>query len=114
MILTLVSVVTSCSKDDDEEFDEAYIYGTWRENTVHYKYNTNGKGVTWDTADDVTKQEGQPFTRTLVKSELTHIHIMESSGGDKIPKIYTVSELTSTTLKYKDDFGVLHSFVKVK
>lgn len=44
-------------------------------------------------------------------SELTQIHIMTIGGN--VPKVYTVTELTATTLKYKDSFSVTHSFTKV-
>jgi hypothetical protein len=33
--------------------------------------------------------------------------------GGTVPKVYTVTELTETTLKYKDDFGGSFSFTKV-
>ena len=62
---------------------------------------------------EYTEEEGLPFTWTLESAELTHIHIMET-GGSGVPKIYTVTELTETSLKYKDDFGKTYSFVKIK
>ena len=71
----------------------------------------DGTGGTWDTADDVTEEEAQDFTWTLVNAELTHIHILEIGGH--VPKVYTVTELTSSTLTYNDDFGVEFSFTKV-
>ena len=76
--------------------------------------NRKGETVlqpTWDEADDVTEDEAQLFTWTLVESELTHIHILEMGGT--VPKVYTVTELTATSLKYKDDFGKSFSFTKV-
>jgi hypothetical protein len=33
--------------------------------------------------------------------------------GGSVPKVYTVTELTATTLKYHDDFDVSFSFTKV-
>lgn len=102
---------SSCQKDESL-FQESFLYGKWVSGTVYYKYISNGNGTTWDTSDDVTEAEGQPFTWTLVKSELTHIYIMET-GGTGVPKVYTVTELTDTTLKYKDAFGVTYSFTKV-
>jgi len=32
--------------------------------------------------------------------------------GGSIPKVYTVTTLTETSLKYKDDFGKTYSFTK--
>ena len=105
----ITALFVSCEKDD-EFFDEDLLIGKWRSGTLYYRYDSNYMGATWDTGDDVTEEEGQKFEWELVKSDLTHIHIMEMGG--KVPKYYTVTELTATTLKYKDDFGKRFSFVK--
>jgi len=114
--LLVISVLfNSCKKD---EFDETLLYGTWKTKSkvtagdLYEKYSSNGKGITWDTGDGMTEADGQPFTWTLVKSELRQIHIMTMGGN--VPKTYTVTELTSTTLKYHDDFDKKYSFTKVK
>ncbi len=59
----------------------------------------------------MSEEEAQAFTWSLDAAELTHIHILEM-GGEGVPKIYTVTELTATTLKYKDQFDS-YSFTKV-
>jgi hypothetical protein len=106
----LVAVIfTSCLPE--EEFDELLLIGKWKSGTLYYRYDDGGTGVSWDTADDVTEAEGQAYTWTLVKSELTHIHVIEAGGS--VPKIYTVTKLTDTTLEYKDDFDKYFSFTKV-
>ena len=111
-LLVISALFNSCTKD---EFDEALLYagsGKWRTGTLYYKYLSNGNGSTWDTKDDVTEDEAQPFTWTLVKSELRQIHIMTMGGN--IPKTYTVTKLTASTLEYKDavDGGRSYSFSK--
>lgn len=103
-------VFNSCT-EDEEIFEQQYLIGKWQSGTEFYKYLSNGSGATWDTSDDVDESEAQNFTWTLVKSELTHIHIMEMGGT--VPKVYTVTELTSTTLKYEDNFNKKFSFTKV-
>lgn len=108
MVISLLSV--SC-EPEEESFDQSLLIGKWKSGTLFYKYLSDGTGGTWDTADDVTEAEAQAFTWTLVKSELTHIHLLEIGGS--VPKVYTVTELTSTSLKYEDDFGVKFSFTKV-
>jgi hypothetical protein len=110
MFMAVSYLAISC-EPVEESFDEALLTGKWQSGTLYYKYLANGTGATWDTADDVTEAEAQAFTWTLVKSELTHIHVLE--GGGFVPKLYTVTELTSTSLKYHDDFGVNFSFTKV-
>lgn len=109
IFLSTSLVFNSCTKDDD--FDQALLVGKWQSGTVFFKYTSDGNGVTWDTADDVTEAEGQIFTWTLKKAELTQIHIM--SVGGNVPKVYTVTELTATSLKYHDSFNVSYSFTKV-
>ena len=112
--LTLLTVLTllavSCTKLGTS-FDQTLLTGKWQSGTLYYKYSADGNGGTWDTADNVTEAEAQPFTWTLDKDILTQIHILQIGGS--VPKIYTVTELTSTSLKYHDTFGVNFSFTKV-
>lgn len=108
LVITFLAV--SC-EPNDVSFDESLLIGKWQSGTLYYKYLGDGTGGTWDTADDVTEAEAQPFTWTLVKSEMTHIHILET--GPSVPKIYTVTELTTTSLKYHDEFGDNFSFTKI-
>ncbi|MBK9389304.1 MAG: hypothetical protein IPN68_03600 [Bacteroidetes bacterium] len=111
-LFTVISMFTvSCEPEADVSFDQSLLIGKWKSGTLYYKYLSGGTGGTWDTADDVTEAEAQAFTWTLVKSDLTHVHIMEIGGS--VPKVYTVTELTATSLKYHDDFGVNFSFTKV-
>lgn len=122
-LVALVSfsfIFSSCQKDEIT-YEQSFLYGKWQSVTVksvahtteYYRYVSGGTGVFWDTADDVTEAEGQKFTWTLVKAELTHIHVMEVSGGVGVTKIYTVTELTATSLKYEDDFGKTYAYTKV-
>ncbi|HOQ58019.1 MAG TPA: hypothetical protein PKZ18_01735 [Bacteroidales bacterium] len=101
-------VSTSCITES--EYDSSLLIGKWVSGTEYYRYNEDGTGLTWDTADDVTEQEAQAFTWTLVYSTLTHMHILEVGGV--VPKVYTVTELTATSLKYEDEFGKTYSFTK--
>jgi hypothetical protein len=112
--LTMLTVITLLAVSCTEEaisYDETLLTGKWQSGTLFYKYLADGTGGTWDTADDVTEAEAQAFTWTLVDDLMTHIHILEMGGS--VPKIYTVTELTATSLKYQDDFGVTFSFTKV-
>jgi hypothetical protein len=104
-------LVVSCETTEEVSFDQSLLIGKWQSGTLYYKYLSDGTGGTWDTADDVTEEEAQPFTWTLVKDELTQIHQLQIGGS--VPKVYTVTELSETSLKYEDDFGVKYSFTKV-
>lgn len=104
------ALFTSCQKED-ESFDETLLYGKRRSGTLFYRYLSNGSGKTWDEGDDVYEDEAQSFSWTLEKSEFTHIYVMGIGGV--VPKVYKLTELTATSLKYQDDFGKRFSFVKV-
>jgi hypothetical protein len=110
MCSVLVMLAVSC-ETEPISFDESLLIGKWQSGTLFYKYFGDGTGGTWDTADDVKEEEAQAFTWTLEYAELTHIHILEIGGT--VPKVYTVTELTATSLKYHDDFGVNWAFTKV-
>ena len=112
--LTMLIVVTildvSCTKLETT-YDQTLLIGKRHSGTIFYKYLSDGTGGTWDTSDNVTEAEAQPFTWTLVKDLLTQIHVLQIGGS--VPKVYTVTELTATSLKYHDDFAVSFSFTKV-
>ena len=101
----LVSIIAlmffSCGKDDPK-FDQALLIGKWRSGQLYYTYESNYKGKTWDESEDYYEDEALPFEWSLKGSKLEQIHIME--GGERIPKLYTITELTSKTLRYKDDY----------
>ncbi len=102
------SLFFSCQKE--ESFEETLLIGTWVSGTDYYKYISGGMGKNWDTSDEVTEEEATTFTWTLEQSELTHIFIMQIGGN--VPKVYTVTELTSTTLKYEDEYSS-YSYTRV-
>lgn len=107
------AMMISCAPGDGSDyFDETFLYGKWQSGSEFYRYDVGGSGVTWDIADDVTEEEGQEFTWTLTGDELKHIHIMVMGGS--VPKVYTVTTLTASTLRYHDDFGKTFSFTKVQ
>ncbi|MDA3879525.1 MAG: hypothetical protein PF436_03985 [Prolixibacteraceae bacterium] len=114
LMLCVVSsaLMVSCIEIEDDPFDESLLIGKWQSGTLFYKYNYDGSGATWDEGDDVMEDEAQEFTWTLVATELTQIHIMEI-GENGVPKRYTVTKLTETTLAYEDSFGKQFSFSKV-
>jgi len=94
----VVVALPSCEKEG--KFDEALLIGKWRSGTEYWVYERGHTGYTWDESDDVSEEdEQQPFTWELVGSELQITHF-----GGKIPKYYTVTELTATRLRYKDDY----------
>ena len=114
VILSLVLVMlfsTSCELTEDEvSFDQTLIIGKWQSGTLFERYDSDATGATWDTADDVTEAEAQEFTWTIETDQLEQIHIIENGGV--VPKVYTLTSLTETTLEYTDDYGVSKTFSK--
>ena len=94
----------------NEKFDKTLLSGKWVSGTLYEYYNPAGTGYTWDILDDVTEEEAQPFTWTLENGTLTQIHQMEMGGN--VPKTYTVTKLTATTLEYHDDYGKYYTFLR--
>ena len=108
---------------DDNKFDEAMLVGTWQEGTVYERYYASSidftlpdgdtvqvNGTTWDVADDISEDEAQAFNWTLTGATLIHEHI---STFVTVPKVYTVTSLTTSELVYKDDYGTTHYYSKV-
>lgn len=91
-------------------FDAALLPGHWVSGTIHEWYNADGTGHTWDTADDIFEEEAQPFTWSLNNATLVQNHQMEMGGI--VPKTYTLTKLTSTTLCYRDDYGTSYTFLR--
>ncbi len=107
-----ILLTTSCKKDEDEvSFDETLIVGKWKSGTLFERYDSDKYGATWDTADDVTEDEAQKFTWSIEVDQLEQIHIIENGGV--VPKVYTITTLSASTLVYQDDFGTVKTFSKL-
>lgn len=114
-LIILICIVTafcfdSCDLFQRKKFDEALLPGHWQSGTLHERYNADGSGYIWDTADDVTEEEAQPFNWTLTDATLTQSHLMEMGGI--VPKTYTLTTLNATTLSYHDNYGKSYTFTK--
>ncbi|WP_180335741.1 lipocalin family protein [Labilibaculum filiforme] len=111
-IALLVLFSTSCSDDDDVQpsFDQSLIIGKWKSGTLFERYDADKSGATWDTKDDVEESEAQEFTWTIEKDQLEQIHIIVNGG--LVPKTYTITDLTASTLEYEDAYGNTKSFSK--
>ena len=111
--LSLSVLFHSCEK---EGFDDDLLIGKWKPVSgisLYFRYDRNGSGVTWNPNADQNEEEGQKFTWKLVKSELEQRHNIEIIDEDIIIEIYTVTELTTNSLKYKNE-SKSYSFVKIE
>lgn len=97
---------------EDAAYDTDLLIGLWQSETVYYRYNEDGSGSTWDTADDVTEEEASRFTWEINKKRMIHKHQLEIGGT--VPKAYTIKRLDLLNLEYTDDYGKIESFVKIE
>jgi hypothetical protein len=127
IFLCLIVVLSFSACGDiplENGYDASMLYGKWQEGSVfeqYYRSNiervlANGdtvqaNGTTWDESDDVSEDEAQLFNWTLTGSTLKHEHV---GTFVMVPKIYTVTSLTSSELVYEDDYGKAHHFSKVE
>lgn len=109
----LLSVLSACSGlvPSGDNIDQSLLYGRWQEGSVFERYDETYLGATWDVNDDVSEEEAQLFKWSLEGSTLIHEHI---GTFVTVPKVYTITTLTSSSLIYSDDYGKTHSFTKVK
>ena len=125
VVAIVAMIMTSCQMEKPS-FQEADLLGLWQENgqeafvrftteadpTGEYKY-----GREWNEDEGVSESDLKPygngwFKYKLVQNDLKEIHLMDNSSAE-IPKVYIVLQLTEDVLKYKDDRGVITTFVKV-
>ena len=129
VLMALVSIAfIGCEMFDKktESFSQSDLHGLWlEEGTQHYVRFLSEKadtatfewGKEWDVAQKVTEDKlvyhgNGWFKWKLVEAELKELHLMDNDGAP-IPKIYTVTKLTSSELVYKDNVNREHSFSKV-
>lgn len=125
IILLIAIALCSCTGgDNNTNYDESLLYGKWQEGSVFERYYDSDieyvlhtgdtvqvNGTTWDEGDDVSEDEAQAFNWSLTGSTLTHIHVGVFTD---VPKVYTVTTLTSSSLCYEDAYGTKHQFSKVE
>lgn len=112
LLIPIIALLASCTlgPSDKDNFDSSLIYGKWQSGQEYWVYDMSGTGHTWDEADDVTEAEAQQFVWEIEGASLHITHIGEM--GEQIPKDYTLTELSSTTLSYKDGYGKSFTFTK--
>lgn len=130
--LCTVLLLSFASCDKDKEFDSNLLVGKWigqiskvDDYDTYYRFDgymhdfrmpdsretIQANGCTWCEHDDVFESEAQPYTWSLDGDVLLFEHHMEM--GASVPKSYTVTELTSTTLVFEDVFGNISTLNKV-
>ena len=95
--------------------DEDLLIGKWQvDNTnAFFRFNSNHTGRHWDESDDVMEREGIRFNWALNGFELELGFISEMIGGVLVWEFYTITYLSTTTLKIRDDLGRTISLTKI-
>ena len=133
-LIAIVAGFASCNQQTIS-YSESDLHGKWQEEdknayvmfTVEKDTMTMLKdkgyhwGYEWDEGDGVYEKDVKDekygngwFLYVLEGDQFTEYHQM-SNGGAYIPKEYTITVLTNSDLKYKDNkANVIHSYKKAK
>lgn len=118
--------MASCDKRNNDSrltVDASQVTGLWVKNSNPYEYwrfRADGSGVTWDETPD--PEYGTPST-TEDLSNLTYSwHITDGDvlmfdfpgamANQDVPKYYYITEISASTMKWRDDYGLTYSLRK--
>lgn len=114
LVIAAIAVFSNSCKKDEVSFDESLLYGSWKQidgaDTYYYTYNSDGTGKY--RYNDQPIELARDITWKLDKADFTIIH-KSDQGTWETPEYYTITSLTSSTLKFKDDFGVEYTQTKL-
>lgn len=118
IVLAVLAALTLAACHDDNthiNVTPEQLYGCWLKNGTqeYWRYNADGRGLTWDEADDV--HEGEPGSRyyswEVSGDRLTHV-IEGDEIGVPITRIYTIQAIDSTTMRREEEIGT-YTYTKV-
>ncbi len=119
LVAAMTLVCTSCNlfghEDTHLNVNPAMVQGKWIKNATqeYWRYNADETGVTWDESEDISEEESNlTFEWTLNGDVLTHVFRGEQ-GNQAVPKVYTITEIDASTMKWKDDYGMTYQLNKV-
>ena len=113
-VFAIIALLFASCLPKEPEFNKELLWGKWKDTTKNefFRYNSDYTGVRWNEDDDVSESEGRKFNWSLEKSELGIALISVTTGEELVYHFYTITNLTHTSLSYKDNFS-LYSFTKV-
>lgn len=124
LILGFALLAASCVKEDFKP-NRNDLIGTWLNGGTQYRYDASNweytlfdstkvwvNGARWTITEDVQESEAQPFSWTLTGADITLVHRMYMGGA--VPKTYTILSLDANVMKWKDSYGNVTIFTKVK
>lgn len=114
-VALLVALYGACGKDTHIHVDDSQLIGTWvKSGTQEYwKYDADHNGVTWDESEDIGHHESNlTFTWSIAEDVLTHAFPGEM-GNQAVPKVYTITEISGSMMKWKDEEGFRYNLERV-
>lgn len=113
----LALLATGChEKDVHIMVEPEQLLGKWLKDgsQEYWRYRSDSTGVTWDESEDVSEEESNhTFEWTVNGDRLTHVFRGEQ-GNQAVPKVFTVKEITSTTMRWQDDYSMEYNFTKTE
>ena len=77
----------------------------------HEVYMSSGRGLYWDTADDVSRKEARVFHWTMDSNLLRRVYPL--SMGVEVTRLVVVTFIDDESLVYRDDYGQSYMWDKV-
>lgn len=118
MVLLAVAGMWSCNREEEHlNVDPTLLYGRWVQVDEPYYWTFNADG-TGNLVNREAVQEGDEdngdFTWTLSDGDqlLTEFRGSGELGGMYIPKLYTIKEISTTSLRWEDQYGRSTNFNK--
>lgn len=111
-----VSMLVGCSDDTHITVEPYQLVGLWQKfgTQEFWRYRIDGTGVTWDESEDVSEEESNlTYDWSIDGDELTHI-FRGSLGNQAVPKVYTVTSISSSQMKWEDVYGQTYVLLKVE
>ena len=84
-------------------YSPSLLVGEWLRGTEHEVFREDHTGLLWETSDDITREEAQPFTWSLDSNVLLLVFRLER--GAVVPKMYVVTYADEESLAYSDAYG---------
>ena len=63
--------------------------------------------------DELLKESNLTYEWTLNGDRLTHV-FHGAEGNQAVPKVYTVKEISESTMRWQDDYSMEYSFTKTE
>lgn len=119
MMLLAILAAGCQEKETHLTVEPDQLIGKWlrtdsQEDQEYWRYRNDYTGVTWNEAEDISEEESNlTFEWTLAGDRLTHVFRGEQ-GNQAVPKVYTITAISETTMQWRDDYSITLNFTKTE